>query len=99
MSQQLVVPTSLPSDITLRKACTLSINDDKPVLFDYWGDSLTNACCIGIREASNEKILVKSSDAYTSCISRFLKSGEEYIIITENSIYVVSNKIKPRKIS
>lgn len=99
MSQQLVALDSLPSEDTLRNACKLSIEEDKPVLFDYWNDSLTNACCIGVRESTKEKILVKSSDAYTSCITRFLKSGEAYIIMTENSIYVVSNKIKPRRIS
>ena len=99
MSQTVEVPTQLPSEVTLRNACTLSIQDDKPVLFDYWADSLINACCIGVREATKEKILVKSADAYTSCISKFLKSGDEYILVTENSIYIVSNKIKPRKIS
>ena len=99
MAQQLVVMATLPSDDTLRNACTLSIQEDKPVLYDYWNDSLTNTCCIGVRESTKEKILVKSSDAYTSCIIRFLKSGDEYIIMTENSIYIVSNKIKPRKIT
>ena len=89
----------LPSDITLRNAISLSIKEDKPVLCDYWNDSLTNTCCIGIREGCGEKILVKSAEAYTSCISKILKSGSEYIVVTENSIYIVSQTIKPRKIS
>ena len=99
MSQEITVTPTCPSDITLRNAFLLSIREDKPVLFDYWEDSLTNACCIGVRESTKEKILVKSSEAYTSCITRFLKSGDDYVIMTENSIYVVSNKIKPRKIT
>jgi len=99
MSQEITLTTTFPSDITLRNAFSLSIREDKPVLFDYWEDSLTNACCIGVRDSTKEKMLVKSSEAYTSCISRFLKSGNEYVIMTENSIYIVSDKIKPRKIS
>ena len=99
MSQEITVTPTCPSDITLRNAFWLSIREDKPVLFDYWEDSLTNACCIGVRESTKEKILVKSSEAYTSCITRLLKSGDDYVIMTENSIYVVSNKIKPRKIT
>ena len=90
---------TLPSEVTMRNAMSLAITEDKPILLDYWMDSLTNACCIGVREASKEKILVKSSDAYTSCISKILKSGDEFIIMTENSIYIVSKNIKPRKIT
>ena len=89
----------LPSDVTMRNAMGLAIDEDKPILFDYWVDSLTNACCIGVRDSTKEKILVKSSDAYTSCIVKILKSGDEYIIMTENSIYIVSKNIKPRKIT
>lgn len=93
------VSQALPSDSTIRNAVMLSIKDDKPILMDYWVDSLTNACCIGVRESTNEKILVKSSDAYTSCIIKIIKSGTEFLVITENSIYIVSNNIKPRKIT
>ena len=93
------VSQPLPSDTTIRNAMSLAITEDKPILLDYWMDSLTNACCIGVREASKEKILVKSSDAYTSCISKILKSGDEFIVMTENSIYIVSKNIKPRKIT
>jgi hypothetical protein len=89
----------LPSDTTIRNAMGLAIDEDKPILLDYWTDSLTNACCIGVRESTKEKILVKSSDAYTSCISKILKSGDEFIVMTENSIYIVSKNIKPRKIT
>jgi len=99
MSQQTQISHPIPTEETLRKACNLALQEDKPVLFDYWLDSLNNTCCIGIRESTKEKLLVKSSDAYTSCIDKFFKTGNEYVIVTENSIYIVSNTIKPRKIS
>ena len=88
----------LPSDVTLKHAVKLSIVDDKPVMMDYWTYSLDKKALIGARE-NGEKLLVKSEDEYTSTIQKFYKSGTEYIIITENSIYLVSNDIPTRKIS
>jgi len=88
----------LPTDITFQHASKLAIVEDKPILLDYWTDSLDKKALIGIRE-SGEKLLVKSADEYTSPIAKFYKSGSEYIIITENSIYLVSSDIPNRKIS
>jgi hypothetical protein len=89
----------LPSAITLQNASKLSIVDDKPIMLDYWGPSIDKKALIGAKENSDEKLLVKSEDEYTSAISKFYKSGEEYIIITENSIYIVANDIPTRKIT
>jgi len=88
----------LPSDITLKHAAKLSIVDDKPIMLDYWSASLDKKALIGAKD-NGEKLLVKSEDEYTSSIVKFYKSVTEYIIITENSIYVVSNDIPTRKIS
>ena len=90
----------LPSDITLKHAAKLAIVEDKPILLDYWTSSLDKKALIGVRD-NQEKILVKSEEEYTSTISKFYKSksGSEYIIITENSIYVVSAEIPTRRIS
>jgi hypothetical protein len=88
----------LPSDVTLKHAAKLGIVDDKPILLDYWAPSLDKKALVGARE-NGEKLLVKSEDEYTSPIAKFYKSGTEYIVITENSIYIVSNEIPTRKIS
>jgi len=88
----------LPSDITLKHAAKLSIVEDKPIMLDYWSSSLDKKALVGVKE-SGEKLLVKSEDEYTSPIAKFYKSGTEYIIITENSIYLVSSDIPTRKIS
>lgn len=88
----------LPSDITLKHAAKLSIVDDKPIMLDYWAPSLDKKALVGARE-NGEKLLVKSEDEYTSTIAKFYKSGTEYIVITENSIYIVSNEIPTRRIS
>jgi hypothetical protein len=88
----------LPTDATLKHAAKISIVDDKPIMMDYWTASLDKKALIGARE-NGEKLLVKSEDEYTSCIAKFYKSGTEYIVITENSIYIVANDIPTRKIS
>ena len=88
----------LPSDTSLQHASKLAIVEDKPIMLDYWSASVDKKALVGVRE-SGEKLLVKSEDEYTSPISKFYKSGTEYIIITENSIYLVSSDIPTRKIS
>ena len=88
----------LPSDVTLKHAAKLSIVEDKPIVLDYWTASLDKKALIGLKD-SGEKLLVKSEDEYTSNIVKFYKSGTEYIVITENSVYLVSNEIPTRKIS
>jgi len=88
----------LPSEITLKHAAKLGIVEDKPIMLDYWSSSLDKKALVGVKE-SGEKLLVKSEDEYTSPIVKFYKSGTEYIIITENSIYLVSSDIPTRKIS
>ena len=88
----------LPTDITLKHAAKLAVVEDKPIMLDYWASSLDKKALIGARDGG-EKLLVKSEEEYTSSIQKFYKSGTEYIIITENSIYIVSNEIPTRKIS
>ena len=88
----------LPSEITLKHVVKLGIVDDKPILMDYWTASLDQKAVIGGRD-NGEKILVKNQDEYTSTIQKFYKSGDDYIIMTENSIYLVSSEIQKRKIS
>jgi len=88
----------LPSDVTLQHASKLAIVEDKPIMLDYWTASVDKKALVGVRE-SGEKLLVKSAEEYTSPIAKFYKSVTEYIIITENSIYIVSSDIPTKKIS
>ena len=88
----------LPSDVTLKHAVKLAIVEDKPIMMDYWAASLDKKALVGAKD-NGEKLLVKSEEEYTSTIIKFYKSSTEYIIITENSIYLVSSDIPTRKIS
>jgi hypothetical protein len=88
----------LPSDTTLRHAIKLGIVEDRPIMMDYWSGSLDKSVLIGVRE-DKEKLLVKSEEEYTSPISKIFKVDGEYIILTENSIYLVSSDIPSKRIS
>tara|TARA_B110000261_G_scaffold118503_1_gene132209 strand:+ start:5179 stop:5382 length:204 start_codon:yes stop_codon:yes gene_type:complete len=66
---------------------------------DYWADSQDKKVLIGVRDEGGEKLLVKSEDEYTSPISKIYKVEEEFIIVTENSLYIVSANIETKRIS
>lgn len=88
----------LPDVTTLQNAVKFSIIEDKPILMDYWTNSLDKTVLIGIKK-DGEKLLVKSGEEYTSPIAKIYKIGREYIIITENSIYIVDVEIPTKGIS
>ena len=87
-----------PSSQCLQHCVKLAIVDDRPIMMDYWTDSQENKVLIGVRE-NGEKLLVKSEDEYTSPIAKIYKVETEFIIITENSIYVVSADIATKRVS
>lgn len=90
----------LPPNTIFNHLSKLAIVEDKPIMLDYWVDSLnTNSLVIiGVKE-NNEKLLVKSADEYTSPIGKIYKVEGCYICVTENSIYLVSANIKTKRVS
>jgi hypothetical protein len=88
----------LPSNTTLQHAAKLGIVEDKPIMLDYWTGSCDKQVLIGMRE-SGEKLLVKSEDEYTSPVSKIYKVETEYIIITENSLYIICADVETKRIS
>jgi hypothetical protein len=89
----------LPGDTTLQHASKLSIVEDKPILLDYWTSSLDKAVMIGIRE-DGKKMLIRNTEEYTSYIEKVYRiAGKDYIIMTENSIYIVDLNIPTRRVS
>ncbi len=87
----------IPSDKTLQGAVKLAISEDKPILMDYWSASIESTAFVGARE-NKEKLLVKSEEEYTSPIQKIYKVDNDFIIMTENSIYLVSASIPTRRI-
>ena len=88
----------IPTQLCMQHVFKLAIVEDKPIMMDYWTSSLDKSVIIGVRE-NNEKLLVKSADEYTSPIAKIFKVETEYIIVTENSIYIVSSDIQNKRIS
>ena len=88
----------LPHGTTMQHASKLAIVEDKPIMFDYWTASCDKQVLIGVRD-EGEKLLVKSEEEYTSPVSKIYKVDTEYIIITENSIYLISADVDTKRIS
>ena len=86
----------LPPATVLLRAASIAIDEDRPVLLDYWVESRKKECCIGVRD--KEKHLVKSDSEYTSPIQNIFQLEGCFIVLTENSLYVVSKDIPVRKI-
>lgn len=87
-----------PSSLCLQHACKICIVEDKPIMLDYWTESTDSDVLIGVRD-SGEKLLVKSEDEYTSPIAKIYKVEKEFLVLTENSLYIVSSNIPTRRIS
>ena len=98
MSEESQQSYTLPTNQVLQHASKMAIMEDKPVLFDYWTASLDKNVLIGVRE-SGEKLLVKSEEEYTSPIAKIYKVETEYLIVTENSIYIAHADISTKRIS
>lgn len=90
--------THVPSATVMAQAAKIAIERDRPIYLDYYPDSMEKKCCIGVQE--NSKFLIKSDTEYTSPIESIMRIKEEktYIILTENSLYVVSADIPVKRI-
>jgi hypothetical protein len=90
----------LPSATSLLQAAKLSIQQDKPIKLDFFLDSYHQKAFIGEDVTDpKDKVLVKAKDEFTSTIAKLYKTGDEFLVLTENSIYVVSGKVQKRRIN
>lgn len=91
--------SAVPSATVMAQAAKIAIEQDRPIYLDYYNDSVEKKCCIGIQDTT--KFLVKSQTEYTSPIESISRIKEEnvYIVMTENSLYVVSAAIPVKKIT
>ena len=86
-----------PSATVLLRAAQVAIDEDKPIYFDYFRDSLEKKCCIGV-QPDGTKFLVKSNDEYTSTVQNVYKCETCYIVVTENSLYLIDGSVPIKKI-
>ena len=94
--------TPLPHPEVLVQAARLAQQLDRPIQLDYYADTCLKKAVIGEDQDTKDKILIKSNDEYTSLIQKIYKVGpkgaEDFLVLTENSIYIVSSKVEKRKI-
>jgi hypothetical protein len=67
-------------------------------MLDYWTLSQEKKIIIGVKE-DGEKLWVKSEEEYTSPVVKIYKVETEYLVITENSIYIVDVNCPTKRIS
>ncbi len=89
---------AMPSALVLQYAAQKAEETDRPIMLDYWRDSLSQKVMLGIR-SEGEKLLVKNASEYTSQIVRLFKVENCYLVLTENSLYIVSAGIQSCTIS
>ena len=77
-----------PCNSTLTHACKLSIQQG----------SVKKTVFFGLR-TNEEKLLVRSEDEYTSPIAKIYKVERDLIVLTENSIYIVSVNCPTKRIT
>ena len=67
----------LPSSATMEHAMKLSINEDRPIMLDYWKDSIEKTVLIGQRDdETKEKIAVRIIPKDDVALVPKEKSGE-----------------------
>ena len=88
----------VPSAQALTHSARIGIQQDKPIMLDYYVDTSNGSAYMGEDTETKEKMLIKSKEEFTSLIQKIYKVQEDFIILTENSIYIVSGKVQKRRI-
>jgi hypothetical protein len=92
-------PELFPSAQTLLSAAKIAIEQDRAIMLDYYRQTAGGTAFLGEDPETKERVLVKSKDEFTSLIKKLYKTGDDFIILTENSLYIVSGKIQKRKVN
>lgn len=92
-------PVQHPPAATLIQAAKIAIENDRAIMLDYYLPTMNGSACMGEDSETKERMLVKSKEEFTSLIKKIFKVGEDFLIMTENSLYIVSGKIQKRKVN
>ena len=83
---------SIPCSQTLEQASKLSIKLQKAIDFYFYVDSLKGNVCIASND--DDKIIYKNNEEHTSPIQNTYKVNDEFLVVTENTIYIISAKTR-----
>jgi len=92
--------TPTPHSVSLKNASVLSIEQDKPIMLDYYIDSMNGRCRL-VKTQDQDTILFKNKDEHTSPLKKVMQvdasrvegAGFDIICVSENSIYLVHSSI------
>lgn len=97
--QQAPAPAITPHAATLTHAATLGLQQDRPIMLDYYYPSLRKECKL-VKTQDKDTILYKNGDEYTSPLKKVFQidasltaTGKDIICISENSLYIVHSNI------
>ena len=82
----------LPDETTLQNCFKLSLKLSKPVDTYFYRDSLDGG--VKFLTTGGESYIYKNEDEHTTSISNTYSSGNCYIVVTDNTIHLVSNQIQ-----
>jgi len=88
-----------PPAATLIQAAKIAIENDRAIMLDYYLPTMNGSACMGEDSDTKERMLVKSKEEFTSLIKKIFKVGDDFLIMTENSLYIVSGKIQKKKVN
>jgi hypothetical protein len=87
--------TILPTENTLMQATKLSMKIGRPICFYFYADSHKGE--VKICTDGKEKIIFKNLEEHTSTISNIYKVDKDLLILTSNTVYVISANTKVSK--
>lgn len=96
--QQQANEVPIPSAATLLQAAKLAQQHDRPIQLDYYADTVAKKAFIGEDPETKDKLLIKNNDEYTSLIQKIYKVADDFLVFTENSIYIISSRVDKRKV-
>lgn len=89
----------VPGEKVLVHAAKMALAADKPIMLDYYGPTKAGTAFIGEDKETKEKILIKNREEWTSPIEKLGRAGDDILVVTENSIYIVAGTIQKKVIA
>ena len=87
----------LPSANTMVKAMKLSIKYTKQIDLYFYLDSTRSD--VSLMSDGDTTLIYKNDDEHTSPMLKHFKSDDDLIIMTENTIYILSGKTPVKQVS
>lgn len=102
-SQQQQQQVISPHATTLTHAASISLQQDRPIMLDYYYPSIRKECKL-VKTQDKETILYKNNEEYTSPLKKVFQidasltaNGKDIICLSENSLYIVHSNILANK--